>query len=219
MNFLAHIYLSGNNKLLVVGNLIADAIKGRKYENLRPGIRKGVLMHRAIDDFTDRHPVNFNVRKLMHPVFGKYSGVYLDIFYDHFLAVGWNHFAENISLQMFCTNFYIHALRRHKHLPSKIRFLLLLFIISNRLTKYSKLSGIETTFEYMHKYSNLPRTGKEAVAFLKDNYDVLKSAFYEFFPHLVHYTRIWRVNDCNDLQMPDAFLRRYNESNPSGTAV
>lgn len=192
MNYLAHIYLSGDNKLLMIGNFIGDAVKGRNYEKLQPIIRKGVLMHRAIDDFTDRHPVNARIRKLLHPEFGKYAGVYLDMFYDHFLAAGWHNFSSEVSLMTFCTRFYLDALVRHKYLPFRIKTLLYTFIIGNRLKNYAKLDSLENALEYMHKHSGLPRTGKEAIECLMNNYDVMQDAFYEFFPLLINHTRIWR---------------------------
>ncbi|MDR3247104.1 MAG: ACP phosphodiesterase [Prevotellaceae bacterium] len=210
MNFLAHIYLSGDNKLLMIGNLIGDTVKGRKYEELQPIIRKGVLMHRAIDDFTDRHPVNAKIRKLLHPEFGKYAGVYLDMFYDHFLAAGWDDFSKEISLGAFCTRFYFNALFRHKHLPLRIKLLLYMFMVGNRLKNYSKLDSLQESLEFMHKHSRLPRTGQDAVACLVNNYDEIKKAFYEFFPLLVSYTRIWRENADNVIQLPDSFLARHD---------
>ncbi|MDR1895865.1 MAG: ACP phosphodiesterase [Prevotellaceae bacterium] len=216
MNFLAHIYLSGNNKLLMVGNFIGDAVKGRRYEGLQPIVRKGVLMHRAIDDFTDRHPINAKIRKLLHPHFGKYAGVYLDMFYDHFLAAGWNDFSKEVSLKTFCNRFYFDAILKYKYLPLKIRLLLNIFIIGNRLKNYSKLDSLRDSLEMMHKYLNLPVTGEYAIKCLEDNYDAIKAAFYEFFPLLINYTRIWRENSDNRVQLPDSFLTRFkNQSNLS----
>jgi acyl carrier protein phosphodiesterase len=193
----------------MIGNLIGDTVKGRKYEDLQPVVRKGVLMHRAIDDFTDRHPVNAKVRKLLHPEFGKYAGVYLDMYYDHFLAAGWNDFSE-IPLMKFCTGFYFDALFHFKYLPYRIRVLLYMFIAGNLLKGYANLDKFEGALEYMHKHSNLPKTGKDAVECLKNNYDVLKDAFYDFFPLLVNHTRIWREKHDDVLQLPDSFLIKYN---------
>jgi acyl carrier protein phosphodiesterase len=194
----------------MIGNLIGDTVKGRKYEGLQPVIRKGVLMHRAIDDFTDRHPVNAKIRKLLHPEFGKYAGVYLDMYYDHFLAAGWDSFSE-VPLMKFCARFYFDALLRYKYLPYRIRILLYMFIAGNRLKNYSKLDSLENSLEYMHKHFNLPRTGRDAVKYLENNYDILKNAFYEFFPLLISHTRIWREKSDDILQLPDLFLAKYND--------
>ena len=62
MNFLAHVYLSGNDPHLALGNLIADRIKGKDYINYPIPIQKGILLHRQIDTFTDNHP-NFRKAK------------------------------------------------------------------------------------------------------------------------------------------------------------
>jgi acyl carrier protein phosphodiesterase len=214
MNYLAHIYLAGDNKLLMIGNLIGDTVKGRKYETLQPIIRKGVLMHRAIDDFTDRHPINTRIRKLLHPEFGKYAGVYLDMFYDHFLAAGWHNFSPDVSLMTFCMRFYLDALVQHKYLPCKVKALLYSFIIGNRLKNYAKLNSLEYALEYMHKHAGLPRSGKDAIECLVNNYGALHDAFYEFFPLLVNHTRIWRdePDKVDQLtQLPDLYLLRHND--------
>ncbi|MDR2651032.1 MAG: ACP phosphodiesterase [Prevotellaceae bacterium] len=195
----------------MIGNLIGDTVKGRKYETLQPIVRKGVLMHRAIDDFTDRHPINAKIRKLLHPEFGKYAGVYLDMFYDHFLAAGWDNFSKDISLMAFCTRFYFDALTRYKYLPFRIKALLYAFIVGNRLKNYSKLDSFADSLEFMHKHLRLPRTGKDAVECLVNQYSTLQDAFYEFFPLLVNYTRIWREEpDNNILQLPDLYLLQHN---------
>jgi acyl carrier protein phosphodiesterase len=195
MNVLAHIYLSGSNKLLMIGNFIGDAIKGRKYETLQPLVCKGILMHRAIDDFTDRHPINAEARKILYPYFGKYAGVYLDMFYDHFLASGWDDIVGTVSINAFCYRFYFDALIRYKHLPKRARYLLYLFIYGNRLKNYRRLKGMESSLEIMHRHSGLPRTGKESVEFLVQNYDTLKDSFYRFFPLLVDFTKTWRDDE------------------------
>ena len=54
MNFLAHIYLSGNNNLIKIGNFMADGIRGRDYLNFPEQVKKGILLHRQIDTFTER---------------------------------------------------------------------------------------------------------------------------------------------------------------------
>jgi acyl carrier protein phosphodiesterase len=94
MNFLAHIYLSGDNDLLKIGNFMADSIRGHHYEDYPTEIRKGILLHRAIDSFTDMHPIYRQSKHRLHEKYGHYSGVIMDIFYDHFLAKNWNKYSN-----------------------------------------------------------------------------------------------------------------------------
>lgn len=86
MNFLAHIYLSGNNDLIKIGNFMADGIRGNDYNQFPNEIKKGILLHRQIDTFTDSHAIYRKSKHRLHEKYGHYSGVIMDILYDHFLA-------------------------------------------------------------------------------------------------------------------------------------
>ena len=86
MNYLAHIYLSGDRELIRIGNFIADHIKGKKYQAFSQGIQKGILLHRQIDSFTDNHEIVRKSKRRLHERYGLYRGVIIDIFYDHYLA-------------------------------------------------------------------------------------------------------------------------------------
>jgi acyl carrier protein phosphodiesterase len=92
MNFLAHIYLSGDNDLLKIGNFMADSIRGNQYLQYPDEIKKGILLHRFIDTFTDAHLIYRKSKHRLHEKYGHYSGVIMDIVYDHFLAKNWNHY-------------------------------------------------------------------------------------------------------------------------------
>ncbi|NJO69419.1 MAG: DUF479 domain-containing protein, partial [Bacteroidetes bacterium] len=94
MNFLAHIYLSGDNDEIKVGNFVADWIKGQDFKRYSPEIQKGILLHRSIDSFTDNHPTIRKSKSRLSNNYGKYAGIIIDIFYDHFLASNWNTFSK-----------------------------------------------------------------------------------------------------------------------------
>lgn len=90
MNYLAHLYLSGNDHQLMVGNFIGDAVKGSLYEQFPGRIREGILLHRQIDTYTDNHPKIRQAKSYFSKSYGKYSGVVVDVLFDHFLASNWN---------------------------------------------------------------------------------------------------------------------------------
>ena len=106
MNYLAHIYLSGDNKMIKIGNFMADSIRGKSYEVYERDIKRGILLHRAIDSFTDMHPIYRQSKHRLHSKYGHYSGVIMDIFYDHFLAKNWSLYSKT-PLEEFTTDFYI----------------------------------------------------------------------------------------------------------------
>ena len=86
MNVLAHIYLSGDSDKIIIGNYIGDYVKGRDYLNYPELIRKGIILHRYIDMFTDRHPVVHRSKIYFSRKYHKYAGVITDIMYDHYLT-------------------------------------------------------------------------------------------------------------------------------------
>ena len=105
MNFLAHIYLSGTDEGVKIGNFMADSIRGRQYESYPKAIMKGILLHRAIDSFTDNHPIYRKSKHRLHEKYGHYSGVIMDIVYDHFLAKNWASYSDEL-LENYAQNFY-----------------------------------------------------------------------------------------------------------------
>src|SRR6187200_947443 len=105
MNFLAHTYLSGNNEKLMIGNFIADFVKGKKKDDYPDEIRKGIELHRFIDFYTDHHDIVMNSIRRVHPRQEKYSGVVVDILYDHFLAANFKEFSDT-PLQDYSNNTY-----------------------------------------------------------------------------------------------------------------
>ena len=86
MNYLAHLYLSGDSEQLLVGNFIGDYVKGNKYRSYSDEIAKGILLHRYIDSFTDQHIKHRAAKLYFKEEFGHYSGIIIDFIYDHFLA-------------------------------------------------------------------------------------------------------------------------------------
>jgi acyl carrier protein phosphodiesterase len=92
MNFLAHVQLSHCIAPVITGNLVADSYKGSKHLDLGHGIHHGVILHRKIDSFTDNNQGVLAMKRLLAAYFGRYSGVALDVYFDHFLSKHWLQF-------------------------------------------------------------------------------------------------------------------------------
>ena len=105
MNYLAHLHLSNNDKNLIIGNYIADDVKGKAYLNFPLEIQKGIILHRKIDDFTDSHKVVGNSKNLIRHHQNKFTPVVMDVFYDYFLAKNWEEYST-VDLLSFTTNIY-----------------------------------------------------------------------------------------------------------------
>ena len=183
MNFLAHIYLSGENELLKIGNFMADSIRGSQYLSYPNDIQKGVLLHRHIDSFTDFHPIYRKSKHRLHEKYGHYSGVIMDIMYDHFLAKNWNAFSE-IPLEKYATSFYELLQKEESLLTERTKNMIPYMIAQNWLVSYASLEGLETILfqmDYRTKHRvNMP----EAINELKQFETEFETEFFAFFEEL-----------------------------------
>lgn len=152
MNLLAHQYLSHHNEDLMIGNFIADEVKGNQFKNYPQKISNGILMHRFIDNFTDTHLNVLECTKLLRPYLSKFSPVALDVFYDYLLAKNWNiHHPD--SLEIFTENTYVVLQKNQTIMPEKSRYMLKYMSEQNWLLNYSKIDGIKMALAGMSNRS------------------------------------------------------------------
>lgn len=183
MNFLAHIYLSGNNDLIKIGNFIADGIRGHDYEQFPIDVQKGILIHRAIDTFTDAHPIFRKSKHRLHEAYGHYSGVIMDIFYDHFLAKNWASYSDE-KLEDYAERFYQSLRDNYDWLNPKTQAMMPSMIGRNWLASYATVEGIGMIlFQMDHRTKNRVSM-QNAVKELEQYYTEFESEFTTFFEEL-----------------------------------
>ena len=185
MNYLAHIYFSGSQRQVAVGNFIGDFVKGKAYEDYPPGIKKGILLHRKIDHFTDTHPVFQETVELLRPSFGRYSGIMADMYYDYLLASEFDNYTNGKSLGSFTRNFYISALLYYKWLPQKVKGFFFHFIGTNRLKKYATYKGLHDSLEIMSVYKSNSINPDLGIEFLAQNEKQLRAYFNQFLKEAI----------------------------------
>jgi len=188
LNYLAHILLSGGDTQRQVGGFIADSVKGGNLERFPERMREGIALHRRVDTFTDEHPLVREARALLRPYFGRYAGIFLDVFYDYFLAKNWRQFSST-PLRRFACRFYAELVRSYRRLPSSIQGFLWHFIGTNRLCKYASKSGVQRSLWIMGNYSSLPQMSKEAMQVLAKHERELEKNFLQLFPQLAEYAQ------------------------------
>jgi len=189
MNYLGHLYLSGDSDKLIVGNFIGDYVKGKKYNLFPDEIAQGILLHRQIDTFTDEHK-NFKLaKKLFREEYGLYSGIVVDFFFDHFLAKNWNQYSE-ITLRTFSKGIHAVLLSNFKHLPSRVKGFLPFLIQNKRLESYASIKGIVHSMKIMSNYSSLPAKSEMAQIILEDNYRFLDENFAEFMADIIEFISV-----------------------------
>lgn len=183
MNFLSHLYLSGNSDAILIGNFIGDFVKGKQMDVYPKEIRKGIILHREIDFFTDNHPIVSKSKDRLREKQGHYAGVVLDIFYDHFLATDWARYSP-VPLKDFAQSVYGKLKKNKALLPSKARFMLPYMIKDNWLVDYSKIAGIDRACKGMAQRTKFESNMGSAVQLLQEYYTELQGEFALFFPIL-----------------------------------
>ena len=184
MNFLAHIFLSGPDEHLLVGNFLADYISNKEVKNLPLNIQKGVQMHRQIDSFTDGHPMVKESAKRLHKAHGKYAPVILDVFYDFLLAQNWSRYS-NQTLELFAADVYEVLLRHLPIMPEFLHERLPRMIADNWLVRYGTEDGLRFTFSRVKLRSSAPHFFENAVESLTANYHEFNDEFNLFFPDII----------------------------------
>jgi acyl carrier protein phosphodiesterase len=185
MNYLAHIYLSGENDQIKVGNLIGDWVKGANHKKLSENVQKGVLMHRFIDWFTDNHPIVKQSKARVAEHYGKYSGIIIDILYDHFLACHWDEYS-NIELFDFIESINKSIDDNLLLIPEGPREFFPSFMKNRWMEIYVSMDGIEKVFHGMSKHTSLPDKTHTVIQVIRDNYEEFSAEFNSFFPLLIN---------------------------------
>lgn len=187
MNYLAHAYLSFRQPQVLVGNMISDFVKGRKQFDYPPVVQQGIRLHRAIDTFTDQHPATKRAKEFLKPAVGPYSGAFVDVVYDHFLALDATHFTET-GLRSFAEEVYAQLHSNLSLLPERFAALLPYMSQQNWLFGYRFTDGIEKSFGGVVRRAQYLNSSAEVFDLFVLHYDALHEAYKAFFPELYQYT-------------------------------
>lgn len=189
MNYLAHLFLAESTPESQIGNFLGDFVKGPldlHQHCYSEDILKGIATHRQVDYFTDTHAIYLQSRRTLGHRYRRFSGIIIDISYDHFLANHWLHFSDT-RLDDFVNNFYSVLQENQTILPAKLRASLPQIVAENWLASYQTLAGIRLTFERLSR--RLKRENPLACACdeLLENYSTLEADFLQFFPEAIAY--------------------------------
>ncbi|WP_299610504.1 acyl carrier protein phosphodiesterase [uncultured Aquimarina sp.] len=188
MNFLAHIYLSGDDDELKIGNFIADSVKGKKFSQFPNQVQKGITLHRKIDSYTDSHPIVRKSVLRLFPKYGHYSSVIVDILYDHFLAAYWNEFSIT-PLEIYVADFYKLLETNYEILPKRVQDFLPYMFRDNWLLSYATIPGIgRILYQMNHRTKNRSKMNF-AVIELEKYYSDFEKEFRTFFEELELFTK------------------------------
>ncbi|HEX8060750.1 MAG TPA: ACP phosphodiesterase [Cyclobacteriaceae bacterium] len=183
MNFLAHLSLSDDEPKLMVGNFIGDFVRGRNLASkFEPMIVTGIELHRAIDHFTDTHKIVRQSKKRLAGKYGHYSGVIVDVFYDHYLSAKWtDYYPETISA--FAARAYKTLHDFDAILPEFVKGFLPYMVKQNWLVAYGSFDGLQQALTGIGRRTHISNMA-DAINDLKEKYKEFDEDFSVFFPQL-----------------------------------
>jgi acyl carrier protein phosphodiesterase len=199
MNYLAHAYLSFHDPEVIVGNLISDFVKGKKKYDYPEKIQMGISLHRAIDEFTDQHAVTRTAKEIFRPSYRLYSGAFVDVVYDHFLAIDENEFT-NDSLFGFSQQVYDVIDRHSSWLPERFSRMFPYMKTQNWLYNYRTNQGIGKSLQGVAYRAVYLTEGETAYRLFQEHYQLFQEYYRQFWGDLksfakLHYESLKTQND------------------------
>lgn len=180
MNYLAHAYLSFNNPEILVGNLISDFVKGKKKFDYPAVIQQGIALHRMIDTFTDEHDATKEAKEIFRPHYRLYSGAFIDVLYDHFLATDQNEFTENMLLD-FSTSVYRSLDKYRQWLPDRFAAMFPYMKNQNWLYNYRTMAGTGKSLEGVVRRAAYLTESQTAFRLFETHYQPLQHCYRQFW--------------------------------------
>ncbi|MBW7469216.1 acyl carrier protein phosphodiesterase [Pontibacter aydingkolensis] len=186
MNFLAHAFLSGDNPELLLGNFIADTVKGKQAALYTSEVAKGIKLHRLIDTYTDTHEIVAETKARLRPQYRKFAPVIADMYYDHFLASRFEQYADE-PLILYTEKVYNIVGASMHLLPERMKYIFEHMRQHNWLLGYAQLEGVGRALTGMSRRASFESGMETAVYELEQNYTLYADEFETFFPELVKY--------------------------------
>jgi acyl carrier protein phosphodiesterase len=180
VNYLAHAYLSFNEPEILVGNMISDFVKGKKKFDYRKGIQQGITLHRMIDEFTDQHEATKEAKEFFRPHYRLYSGAFIDVVYDHFLATDENEFSEK-SLYEFSIEVYSLVDKYQLWLPEGFASMFPYMKNYNWLFNYRSLQGTNKSLGGVVRRSAYLTESDTAFYLFQKHYQPLQQCYRQFW--------------------------------------
>jgi len=184
LNHLAHLFLSQSNVDLMVGNFVADHVKGKSYQNFSEGIQKGIQMHRFIDSYTDSHPEVMKGKQRLYAKYSKYAAVIIDMYYDHILAKNWSVYSP-INLASFANSCYKILNSRLDQMPERSQMVLHYMEKQDWLNAYASMEGMNKAFRGLASRAKFDSKMETAMEDLESQMESFQSEFEVFFPNIL----------------------------------
>lgn len=185
MNYLAHLHLGGDAPAQLLGSLYGDFVKGPLAGQWPADVEAAIRLHRRIDVFTDSHPLQLQARARFAAERRRYSGILLDVFFDHCLALHWGDYASE-PLPRFTGRVY-QVLAEEPRLPERLALIAPRMAAQDWLGSYRDFAVLEQVVAGIDRRLSRPGLLIGGLDELERLYQPLLEDFRQFYPELQAY--------------------------------
>ncbi|KZN52374.1 ACP phosphodiesterase [Pseudoalteromonas luteoviolacea] len=186
MNYLAHLFLAQNNADSYFGNLLGDFQKGLDTSQLNCHVKSGLANHILVDKFTDQHDAVRRSKALFSPKRKRFSGVALDVLYDHMLIKNWHLFTP-VQFDFFKQHSYQLLQKNLLYMPLGMQRVVGNMINNDWFAHYQSLHGTTQALDNISKRIRFDNQFIGVGEEIEDNFNELEQLFLGFFPELTEY--------------------------------
>ncbi len=185
MNFLAHLHLASLADSSLLGNLLADFVRGNPDGLYSDTIVSGIRMHRRVDVMTDSLPEVKIARGYFRAEFRRVAPITLDVVWDHFLSRHWELLVPSVSLEDFIDQCQQEIEPQLPDMPERFQNLNAWLWPERWMQRYAALPFIGNVLTGMA--SRRPKLSALEGSFhdLELNYDALEQLFWQFYPQMM----------------------------------
>ena len=194
MNYLAHLYLSGPDPQIRLGNFLGDWFRGKQHHTLPQRIQDGVTLHRFIDQFADNHLAMKASYQLLKPELNRYALPVVDVLQDYFLSKHFNNYSDSTSLEAFTQSCITDLKQQAHHLPAPFpERILTMFSHVNWLALYGTDEGMNRSFNNLAKRAKNANNIAQSWTIAQKNLATLEYYFLDFFPDMIDHAQKQRI--------------------------
>jgi len=194
MNYLAHLLLSPSDDLSRLGNIMGDFMLGVDPETLPPEVWSGILLHRSIDAFTDSHQVVRALRKGFSKDRRRFSGVVLDVVFDHFLIKHWSRFSQH-DFNRFVDECYTALWSQRSLMPERMEMVISWMIKRDWIRSYSEIDHVGRALDGLASRLKINHDFHGAIEEVHEHYDIIEKRFLVFFPELMDHVEHLQIEN------------------------
>ena len=189
MNHFAHLVLSQPTVESAVGNLLGDFARGLDLATLPPSVKAGLQNHRAVDSYTDRHPLITDLKNLFSSQRRRFAGIALDIYFDHLLINFWDRFEAGTPEQATAV-FYQRLSAGQSMMPGEeMRLVTKRIIQYDWFSCYREIESIAESLDRVAGRIRIANSFDNAIEDLQRNENEIRETFFEFYPQLKAHIR------------------------------